>query len=67
MNILFSRHALEQMRERGVSINEIKEVMQNGAKFIQDNDKIVADYRHIRVIFKKLEEQYFVITVMIRK
>ena len=45
---------------------EIKETIQRGAKFIQDG-KIVSIYRHIKVIFKKIEEKVFVITVMIRK
>jgi len=67
MELVLSYHALEQARERGVSINEIKEVIQKGAKFIQDNNKIVADYRHIRVIFKKINKLFFVITIMIRK
>lgn len=62
-----SKHALEQARERGVSINEIKETIQNGAKFIQGRYKIVSDYRHIRVVFKKINEKYFVISVMIRR
>ena len=66
MDLLFSKHALEQMRERGVSVNEIKETITNGAKF-QQEDKIVSDYRHIRIIFKKIENTCFIITVMIRK
>ena len=45
----------------------VKEVIQKGAKFIQDNNRIVADYRHIRVIFKKINKLFFVITIMIRK
>ncbi|MEK6820161.1 MAG: DUF4258 domain-containing protein [Nanoarchaeota archaeon] len=66
MDLFFRKHALEQARERGISINEIKETIQRGAKFIQDG-KIVSIYRHIKVIFKKIEEKVFVITVMIRK
>jgi len=69
MELLMSKHALEQARERGVSINEIKDTIQKGAKFVQNarEGKIVSLYRHIRVIFKKLNKQYFVISVMIRK
>ena len=66
MEILFRKHALEQARERGVSINEIKEAIKKGAKFVQE-DKIVSAYRHIKVVFKKLKDKIFVITVMIRK
>ena len=61
-----SRHALEQARERGISLNEIKETIKNGAKCLQ-GDKIAAMHRHLRVIFKKLNEKYFIITVMIRR
>lgn len=60
-----SKHALEQAKERGVSINEIKETVQKGAKFSQDN-KIIAIHRHIKVVFKKINQRVFVITVMIR-
>ena len=69
MELFITKHALNQARERGISINEIKEAIQKGAKFIQDEKekKIVSDYRHMRIVFKKLENKYCVITVMIRK
>jgi len=60
-----SKHALEQARERGVSINEIKETIRCGAKLLQ-NGKIIAIYRHIKIAFKKAKEKFFIITVMIR-
>lgn len=66
IELVMSRHALEQARERGISINEIKETIKCGAKFLQD-EKIVAVYRHTEVIFKKIKDKFFVITVMIRK
>ena len=61
-----SYHALEQSRERGISINEIKETIKKGAKSKRD-DKIISIYRHIKLVFKKIEDKFFVITVMIRK
>lgn len=69
MELFITKHALEQARERGISVNEIKETSQKGTKFIQDEKekKIVSDYRHIRVVFKKSKDKYYVITVMIRK
>lgn len=69
LEVIMRKHTLEQSRERGISINEIKETIQNGAKFIQDEKegKVVSDYRHIRVIFKKKQDKFFVISVMIRK
>lgn len=65
MEIIMSKHALEQAGERGVSINEIKETIRCGAKFLQQ-DKIVAMYRHTKMVFKKIKNKFFVITVMIR-
>ncbi len=66
MELLMSKHALEQARERGVGISEIKEAIQKGAKFAQD-DKTISIYRHLKIVFKKVNETFFVITVMIRK
>lgn len=66
IKIVLSEHAIEQARERGVSIQEIQETIRKGAKFFQ-NGKIVASFRHIKVVFKKLKDEYFIITVMITK
>jgi len=66
MEIVMSRHALEQARERGISINEIKKAVQRGAKYFQEKNKIASDYTYIRVIFKKEKDFYFIITVIIR-
>ena len=65
MIISLSKHALEQARERGISISEIKKTIQRGAKHFQ-KDKIVSDYTHIRVVYKLIKKEYFIITVMIR-
>jgi len=67
MDIFMAKHALEQSRERGITISEIKKTIQQGAKHIQKPNKIVADHMHIRVVYKKQGGNYFVITVMIRK
>ena len=61
-----SNHALEQARERGIGINEIKENIQKGAKFIQ-YDKVVSIYGHIKVVFKKINDKFLIVTVMIRR
>lgn len=62
-----SRHALEQARERGVSISEIKRTIQQGAKHIQFPNKIVSDFMHVRIVCKKVKDKWFVITIMIRQ
>ncbi len=66
MKVILSKHAIEQARERGISIEQIKKTIQRGAKHLQGN-KIISDYTHIKVPYKKLKEDLFVITVMIRK
>jgi len=66
MKLILSKHAVEQARARGVSIDEVKDAVQKGAKHLQGN-KIVSDYGYIRVVYKKLEEECFIITVMVRK
>jgi len=66
MKIQFSKHALEQARERGINIKEIERAIQRGAKHLQEN-KIVSDFGHIRIVYRKIENIYFIITVMVKK
>lgn len=66
MEIVLSKHALEKARERGITVNEIKKTIQQGAKHLQGN-KIVSDFTYIRVVYKKIQEKPFIITVMVRK
>tara|TARA_Y100000310_G_scaffold10678_1_gene11345 strand:+ start:4897 stop:5106 length:210 start_codon:yes stop_codon:yes gene_type:complete len=66
MRIELSRHALEQARERGISINEIKRTIERGTKHLQESNKIIADYAHIRIVYKIIEKINYIITVMIR-
>jgi len=66
MNISLSYHAKQQARERGVNINEVKKTIQIGAKHFQD-DKIVADFMHIRIVYKIIKNEYFIITVMVKQ
>ena len=39
--IILSKHAKDQARERGISLNEIKLTIQKGAKYVQEQNKIV--------------------------
>ena len=66
MKIIMSEHALEQARERGVSLSEINKTIQQGARHLQHPNKMVADFMHIRVVYKNIDGNAFVITVMIR-
>ena len=66
MKVILSKHAMEQARERGITIEQIKKTVQRGAKHLQGK-KIISDYTYIKVVYKKIEEEYFIITVMVRK
>ncbi len=49
---------------RGISEQEIREAIQSGTKMIQDEGKIVAEYRYFAAVYKVLEkDKYFIITV----
>lgn len=64
--IKYSKHAREQMVERGITENEVREGIERGAKSFQHPDKIVADYRYYRIVYKKIKDTCFIITVMIK-
>jgi len=64
--LILSKHAKQQARERGISITEIKTAIQSGVKYIQEPNKIVAEYGYIKIIYRELDGDQFVITVMIR-
>ncbi len=66
MKITLSQHAIEQARERGVTIDQIKRVIQRGAKYLQGK-KVIADYTYLRVVYKMHQGEYFIITIMIKK
>ena len=65
MDIELSQHAKEQMIDRGFSVKEIEECIKCGNKDIQ-NSKIISIYRDYKVVFKKIKEKYFIITIMYR-
>jgi len=66
MKIKYSRQSREQMVERGISENEVREGIERGAKSFQNPNKIVSDYRYYRIVYKKIKDMYFIITVMIK-
>jgi hypothetical protein len=65
INVMYSRHARLRMVERGKTEKEIKEAILKGSKTIQDG-KIIASYRNVRVVFRKMNEDCYVITIMLR-
>ncbi|HLD07256.1 MAG TPA: DUF4258 domain-containing protein [Candidatus Nanoarchaeia archaeon] len=66
MKITLSKHALENARERGITLELIQKCIEQGAKHLQ-GQKIVSDYSYARVVYRKIKDEYFIITVMVRK
>lgn len=61
--IRFSKHAREQMAARGVSEEEVEEAIKKGSKELQKPNKILSYFKYFCVVYKKIEEDYFIITV----
>ena len=61
--IRYSKHAREQMIGRGISANAVEEAVKKGAKELQKPNKILHHFRYFTVVTKKINGDYFVITV----
>ncbi len=51
------------MVARGISEKEINDAIKSGSKHMQYPKKIVTDYKYFSVVYKKVEEHLFIITV----
>jgi len=63
LTILYSKHAREKMAERGISPNEVEEGIKCGSKHQQYPDKIVSDFKYFSVVYKKVENNLYIITI----
>ena len=63
MDIKYSKHAREQMVARGISDKEVKEGIAKGAKELQKPDKILSHHSYFCVVYKKIGDTCFVITI----
>lgn len=63
VEVKYSKHAREQIIARGISTNEVKEATQRGMKHTQQPNKIVSDYKYFSVVYRKIEDVYYIITV----
>ncbi len=54
-----------RMIERGISEREVSEAINKGSKR-RKGKEIVAAHRQIEVVFKIVNKEYYVITVMLR-
>ena len=62
MRIWLSERAKKRMFERGVSLEEVKEVIRGGQKW-REGDTIHAKMHGIDVVYKILNSDLFIITV----
>lgn len=64
LQIKYTKHAREKMVERGISEEEeVRRGIAQGAKHLQDPDKICSDYQYFVVVYKKIADICYVITV----
>ncbi len=63
MRVLYSRHAREQMVERGISEREVDEAIRSGSKSLQEPDKILFSHKYYCVVCRKTGDALYVITV----
>jgi len=64
--IKLSQHAEEMMIYREISMKEIEDAIKQGVKYFQEPGKIVSDYQYFSVVYKKIKEAHYVITVKSR-
>ncbi|MBI5393658.1 DUF4258 domain-containing protein [Candidatus Woesearchaeota archaeon] len=63
MSIKYSKHAREQMVARGITEKQVAIALKSGSKHLQFPDKIIAEYTYFSVVYKKIDECIFIITV----
>lgn len=61
--IKYSKHARERMVLRGITEKEIQEAIKRGSKELQKPDKILSRYKYFCVVYKKIKEDLYVITI----
>ncbi len=63
MIINYSKHTRERMVLRGISVREVEDAIARGTKELQKPDKIVSHYTYFSVVYRKIGEAYYIITV----
>lgn len=65
LKIRYSRHARLRMVERGISENEVEQAILKGNKRINEN-AIISAYLYFEVVYRKITDVIYVITVQLR-
>ena len=63
MAIKYSAHARQQMVARGISEIDVSEAIKRGSKELQRPSKVLAYYRYFCVVYKRVGDDLYVITV----
>ena len=66
MRLIIIKHAQQRMDLNGITEDQIKMVIQRGAKTVQ-TDGFLAVYTYIRVAYKIINDKHIIKTVMIEK
>lgn len=61
--IKLTKHAEEKMIERGITMHEVEKAIASGSKSFQHPNKIVAEYMYFGVVYKKVDDIHYIITV----
>ncbi len=64
MDIILTEHAKEKMAKYGISKEQIKKTIMQGAKIMQ-TEGLLASHGYIKVAYKKIGEKYIIKTVYI--
>lgn len=67
MRLKFTRHASEQLKERGISKELVRLAIQRGSKARQEKSHFVASYTYIRVAYKVFHDTHLIKTIMIKE
>lgn len=62
MKIIYKKHAVEMMAERGITKEQVEIALKRGNKFKQ-TDGILAKYSYFAVAYKVIENKYIIKTV----
>ena len=65
MKLLLSDHAKQRMFERGIAVEEVREILMKGRKW-REGATLHAVMREIEVVYKVLNSDIFIITVHYR-
>ena len=63
---MYGRHAREQMVGRGISEKDVEDGIKRGSKELQKPNKILSYYKYFCIVYKKVGNNFFVITVQPR-